>query len=108
MENAVCCALSACPDLPVVCLTVKPVGKPGAENRHARFDERGWETERWPKAPSYCARPRLYLFDVRRGVCGDRSNSGYAGRMLKTIAEAAHLVGVASLEFYLGLPQFLP
>jgi len=56
----VCCALSACPDLPVVCLTVKPVGKPGAENRHARFDERGWETERWPKAPSYRARPRLY------------------------------------------------
>jgi hypothetical protein len=33
---------------PVVCLTVKPVGKPGAGNRHARFDERGWETGRWP------------------------------------------------------------
>src|ERR1700730_6227964 len=25
----------------VVCLAVKPVGKPGAGNRHARFDERG-------------------------------------------------------------------
>ena len=25
----------------VVRLTVKPVGKPGAGNRHARFDERG-------------------------------------------------------------------
>jgi hypothetical protein len=29
-----------------VCPTVKPVGKPGAGNRHARFDERGWETGR--------------------------------------------------------------
>src|SRR5215510_11148233 len=27
----------------VVCLTLKPVGKPGAGNRHARSDERGWE-----------------------------------------------------------------
>jgi hypothetical protein len=27
---------------------VKPIGKPSAGNRHARFDERGWETERWP------------------------------------------------------------
>ena len=24
-------------------------------------DERGWETERWPLAPSYRAHPRLYL-----------------------------------------------
>jgi hypothetical protein len=29
-----------------VCLTVKPVGEPDAGNPHARFDERGWETER--------------------------------------------------------------
>jgi hypothetical protein len=29
-----------------VCPSVKLVGKPGAGNRHARFDERGWETER--------------------------------------------------------------
>jgi hypothetical protein len=29
-------------------LAVKPIGKPSAGNRHARFDERGWETERWP------------------------------------------------------------
>ena len=35
-------------DLLPVCLTVKPVGKPNAGNRHVRFDERGWETERWP------------------------------------------------------------
>ena len=27
-------------------LTVKPVGKPDAGNRHVRFDERGWETGR--------------------------------------------------------------
>ena len=41
-------------------LAVKPIGKPSAGNRHARFDERGWETERWPLAPSYRAHPRLY------------------------------------------------
>jgi hypothetical protein len=29
-----------------VCLTVKPVGEPDAGDRHVRFDERGWETER--------------------------------------------------------------
>jgi hypothetical protein len=29
-------------------LPVKPVGEPDAGNRHVRFDERGWETERWP------------------------------------------------------------
>jgi hypothetical protein len=28
-------------------LEVKSVGKPCARNPHARFDERGWETERW-------------------------------------------------------------
>jgi hypothetical protein len=30
---------------PVVCLAVKPAGKPDAGNRHVQFDERGWETE---------------------------------------------------------------
>jgi hypothetical protein len=29
-----------------VCLTVKPVREPDAGDRHVRFDERGWETER--------------------------------------------------------------
>ena len=29
-----------------VCLKVKPVGEPDAGDRHVRFDERGWETER--------------------------------------------------------------
>src|ERR1700694_3972487 len=48
---------------PVVCLTVKPVGKPDAGNRHVRFDERGEETERWfpVGTPSHRASPRLYL-----------------------------------------------
>ena len=31
-----------------VCLTVKPVGEPDALIGHVRFDERGWQTERWP------------------------------------------------------------
>jgi hypothetical protein len=43
-----------------VCLAVKPVGEPDAGDRHVRFDERGWETGRWPLAPSYRAHPRLY------------------------------------------------
>src|ERR1700742_4872193 len=48
----------------VVGLVVKPIGKPSAGNRHARFDERGWETGRWPSAPSYRAHPRLYRRDA--------------------------------------------
>jgi hypothetical protein len=40
---------------------VKPVGEPDAVAQHVRFDERGWETGRWPLAPSYRAHPRLYL-----------------------------------------------
>ena len=39
---------------------MKPVGEPDTGNRYVRFDERGWETERWPWAPSYRAHPRLY------------------------------------------------
>src|SRR6202043_3741702 len=39
------------PSGPVVCLAVKPVGKPDAGNRLVRFDERGWETGCWPKGP---------------------------------------------------------
>jgi hypothetical protein len=41
-------------------LTKKAPYKPDAGNRHVRFDERGWETGRWPKAPSYRAHARLY------------------------------------------------
>src|SRR5215510_12682373 len=54
----------------IVGLVVKPIGKPSAGNRHARFDERGWETECWPSAPSYRAHPRLYL-TARSLHCGD-------------------------------------
>src|SRR5437762_4018470 len=39
--------------------SVKPVGEPDAVAPHVRF-ERGWETGRWPLAPSYRAHPRLY------------------------------------------------
>src|SRR5262245_33747444 len=49
----------------IVGLVVKPIGKPSAGNRHARFDERGWETGRWPLAPSYRAHPRLYQLRTR-------------------------------------------
>jgi RNA-directed DNA polymerase len=45
---------------PSCALAVKPAGEPDAVAPHVRFDERGWETERWPSAPSYRAHPRLY------------------------------------------------
>jgi hypothetical protein len=32
----------------VIPLTKKAPYKPDAGDRHVRFDERGWETERWP------------------------------------------------------------
>jgi hypothetical protein len=32
----------------IVGLGVKPIGEPDAGNPHVRFDERGWETGRWP------------------------------------------------------------
>jgi hypothetical protein len=34
-------------------LTKKAPYKPDAGNRHVRFDERRWETERWRYSPSY-------------------------------------------------------
>src|ERR1700746_1084941 len=50
LQRKLYCKAKAAPERPVVCLAVKPVGKPDAGNRHVRFDERGWETGRWPKA----------------------------------------------------------
>src|SRR5438876_11708094 len=44
------CLPNPVPGSPVrlcACLDVKPVREPGAGNLHARFDERGGETERW-------------------------------------------------------------
>lgn len=61
-ELGVLCLSTPAQSGPVACIAVKPVGKPDAGNRHVRFDERGWETGRWPKAPSYRAHPRLYQF----------------------------------------------
>jgi hypothetical protein len=49
-------------------LAVKPVGEPYSGNRDLRFDERGWETGRWPVAPRYRAHPRLYQSGALR--CG--------------------------------------
>jgi hypothetical protein len=46
---------------------VKPVGEPYSGNRDLRFDERRWETGRWPLAPSYRAHLRLYHPDP----CGE-------------------------------------
>jgi hypothetical protein len=50
---------------------MKPVGKPDAGNPHVRFDERGRETERLPKAqataPFLDSTP-----DIRKGASGER------------------------------------
>src|SRR5579871_3487830 len=43
-----------------VCYTLNPVGEPDAGNRHVRFDERGWKTERLPNGSSHRVHPRLY------------------------------------------------
>src|SRR5262249_61798969 len=63
----------------IVGLVVKPIGKPSAGNRHARFDERGWETERWPMAPSYRAHPRLYQSATHRETSTWSAAGGRAG-----------------------------
>jgi hypothetical protein len=48
----------------VVCLAVKPVGKPGAGNRHARFDERGWETGVRHRPQATAASSTLPISDI--------------------------------------------
>src|SRR5215813_12248042 len=63
----------------IVGLVVKPIGKPSAGNRHARFVERGWETERWPMAPSYRAHPRLYQRATHRETSTWSAAGGRAG-----------------------------
>src|SRR5215831_3627716 len=52
-------ASNARAERPVVCLAVKPAGKPDAGNRHVRFDERGLDTtsESGPTAAVAHARP---------------------------------------------------
>ena len=60
-----------------MCLAVKPVGEPDAVAPHVRFDERGWETGRWPSAPSYRAHPRLYR--RRPGSCAGKGLLTEAG-----------------------------
>jgi hypothetical protein len=50
-ENLAYCVSNACPDMPRRVPAVKPVGEPDIGNRYVRFDERGWETERWPFGP---------------------------------------------------------
>ena len=53
-----------------VYLAVKPVRESQAGDRHVRFDERGWETERWPQAPSHGAHPRLYSTHTGKSSIG--------------------------------------
>ena len=60
-----------------VYLAVKPVGEPDAGDRHVRFDERGWETERWPFGPKL-PRPSSIL-PKRKSLIG-RGLSAAGGR----------------------------
>ena len=76
-ENLACCVSNACPDVSRRGPAVKPVGEPDTGNRYVRFDERGWETGRWPLAPSYRAHPRLYQ-TARSPLC--TSLSAFGGR----------------------------
>ena len=74
-----------------MCLAVKLVGKPGAGNRHARFDERGWETGRWLLAPSYRAHPRLYqqLAQTPSPSTGSRQETHNVGSAMSSASLAA-------------------
>src|SRR5262249_52290998 len=64
-EHLAFCASNACPNVPRRGPAVKPVGGPDTGNRDFRFDERRWETGRWPLAPSYRAHLRLYQSVIR-------------------------------------------
>src|SRR6516225_41057 len=75
------------PKLFSVCLTMKPVGEPDAGDRHVRFDERGWETERCRMAQvtapildsAKADMPRCPLF-VRFGCKADLPRASEARR----------------------------
>ena len=54
------------PELFSVCLTVKPVGEPDAGDRHVRFDERGWETERCRMAQATAPVLDSTIYDIAR------------------------------------------
>jgi hypothetical protein len=51
-----------------VYLAVKPVGEPDAGDRHVRFDERGWETERCRMAQATAPILDLYEAAVVKGI----------------------------------------
>jgi hypothetical protein len=59
---------------------VKPVGEPDAGNRHVRFDERGWETER--RRMAQATAPILDSTESGRradiGGCLKGANSGHS------------------------------
>lgn len=62
---------------------MKPAGEPYAANLNVRFDERRWETGRWPKAPSYRAHLRLYrccLYTLAESGIGLGQSSNRADR----------------------------
>ena len=72
-----------------VCLAVKPVGKPGAGNRHARFDERGWETGRCQMAQATAP----ILDSTKCEVPTASSNVRYQGQ------PGRHLLAMSSSQF---------
>ncbi len=49
IENSAFCTSNACPERPR--RVPRGEARRKAGNRHVRFEERGWETGRWPKAP---------------------------------------------------------
>jgi hypothetical protein len=83
-----------------VCLVVKPVGEPDAGNRHVRFDERGWETERCHMAQATAPILRLYRsakFRTAQKMSGDQreadelTSMASASRARRYCSEEAHL-----------------
>ena len=66
------------PALFSVCRAVKPVGEPDTGDRHVRFDERGWETERCRMAQATASILDSTFSDLTIEF-GDDCSSGWSG-----------------------------
>src|SRR6266516_7831975 len=83
------------PKLFSVCLTVKPVGEPDAGDRHVRFDERGWETERCRMAQATAPILDSTICDLWRHLI-----EGCLRRLSGRVATAARGPGLTHLRHW--------
>jgi hypothetical protein len=81
---------------------VNSVGEPDARNGHVRFDERGWETERFTR---HRAHPRLYQSQDRAFPHGSKKlkTRGIAGKLAIRHEQAAFQRGESAARLTLQL-----